>query len=92
MSNHIRTIDSTPTDMWENESFKRLIEGLKVSASCAIEMHSLEPKAKWDECASSLKALIIGSRKLMHTEAMTRQALLTDAARIQSKLDNSLNI
>ena len=91
MSKNIRPMDSTPVDMYEAESFERLIQGLKVSASCALEMHKREPEDGWDKCAESLKALIVGSRKLMHAEALTRQALLDDAARIQGKLDTSLS-
>ncbi len=88
----ISTVDSKPVEMYERESFQRLIEGLKVARSCAMEMHLREPEQKWDECAKALKSLMIGSRKLMHTEALTRQALLADAARIQGKLDVNLHV
>lgn len=82
----IRTIDSTPTDMMEKESTKRLIEGLKLSASCAREMHAREPKMGWHKVFESLQGLIINARKLAQTRSMTRQALLADADRIQGTL------
>ncbi len=86
----IRTIDSTPTDMYERESTKRLIEGLKLSASCAREMYAQEPRMGWHKVVESLNGLIISARKLAQTRAMTRQALLADADRIQSKLGPKL--
>lgn len=89
MSRTQRTIDSTPKDMWEKDSLKRFIEGLKLAVSCASEMHALEPKAGWNDVANNLRALLASGKRLAHTKAMTRQALLADAARIQSKLDTS---
>ncbi len=82
----IRTIDSEPKDMYEIESTKRIIEGLKLSACCAREMYALEPRNGWHKVVESLNALIINARKLAQTKAMTRQALLADADRIQGAL------
>ena len=87
MSKIIRTIDSEPTDMYEKESMKRIVEGLSISASCANEMHAREPKKGWDIVRRQLRHLIVQCRKLNETRSLTRQALLDDAARIQSCLD-----
>jgi len=78
-----------PSDMYEKESLTRILEGLKLSASCAREMHALEPKNGWNKVYESLKYLVIQGRKLGEVRALTRQALLADADRIQSKLDTS---
>lgn len=90
MSRTQRTIDSTPRDMYEAESFQRFSEGLKLAVSCAREMNALEPKAGWNDVANSLRALLVSGKKLSEAKALTRQALLADAARIQGKLDTSL--
>lgn len=87
MSKSVRTIDSQPTDMWERESIKRLIEGLKLSASCARELHAIQPKMGWDKVFVSLQGLIVNGRKLAQTRSLTRQALLAHADQIQGSLD-----
>lgn len=81
-----RALSSDAKDMMENESFKRIVEGLKLSASCAREMHCLEPKMGWMPVCKRLEYLIIQCRKLAHTKAFTRQALLAHAGQIQSQL------
>jgi hypothetical protein len=72
--------------MFEAESLQRFIEGLKLSISCSREMQRHEPKAGWKGVTEGLQALLVSGTKLAHTKALTRQALLADADRIQRML------
>ena len=86
MNKTTRTIDCKPRDMYEEESMKRLVEGLKLSASCAWELHAMMPKDGWDVCCKALRHLIVQCQKLNEAKALTKQALLADADRIQGML------
>ena len=82
--------DSTPRDMYERESLQRFVEGLRLAVSCTRELQALEPKMGWGKVTEGLQNLLISGRKLAQAKALTRGALLADAARIQSKLDTSV--
>lgn len=81
-----KAIDSTPRDMHEAESIERLIEGLKVAASCAKEMTALEPENGWGKVAEGLVHLGVSCRKLAKQKAVTRGQLLLDADQVQKRL------
>ena len=74
------------TDMHEKESFKRVMEGLALSLSCAREMQSIDPNGGWGEMVKVIKGVMTGGKKLFMKKPMTRQVLVNDAWRIQSKL------
>lgn len=77
------SIEVTPRDMSRDESLQRVIEGLKLSASCAAELQVLYPKDGWGKVKEALYHLIASSRKLATVRGISRQDLLRRTDRIQ---------
>ena len=79
-----RPVAVEPREMYRNESLQRIIEGLKLSASCAKEMNVLDPKNGWGQISVELYAMVQACHKLGRTRALTRQDLLQRTERIRT--------
>jgi hypothetical protein len=90
MSKTIRTIDSQPREMYEAETIERFKEGLLLSISCCKEMNQNEPNKGWYQIGEQLMALRLNGIKQSQRKAITRGALLQDAAILQRSLDTSV--
>lgn len=80
-------IEVVPRDMHRDESLQRILEGLKLSASCAKELNALEPKKGWGRVSEVLYAQVAGCHKLSRVRGLTRQDLLQRTERIRTTQD-----
>lgn len=78
--------DSAPREMYEKESIQRFLEGLKLSSSCAKELHAIQPKRGWNAVHTTLENLFLMGSKLSKAKALTRQDLLQRTDRIAASM------
>jgi hypothetical protein len=71
-------------EMFEGESIQRMVEGLKLSASCAKEMIAEEPKRGWELVELGLKNMIEMTNKLLNVKGQNRQDLLRMTDRVET--------
>lgn len=77
-------VEVTPREMFRDESLQRIIEGLKLSASCAKELNEICPKQGWGRISEYLYSHIAYCHKLSKARAISRQELLARTDRIST--------
>jgi hypothetical protein len=77
--------------MHEKEMIERLIDGYKVSISCAKEMHGLQPKAGWDALGKQLDEMLYLVRKLLNAKGQSRQRLLAGVQQVEDSIGRAVS-